>query len=82
MLRHPDAVKRTRQNEKRRLRNKSVISELKTLRKNALAATGETKETEFRKAVQAIDKAARKSLIHPNKAARLKSRMAKKVAKA
>lgn len=76
-------IKRNRQNEKRRLRNKAVRSELKTRTKNAeqAAETGENLEEATRLAMKRIDKAATKGVIHKNKAARDKSRLAKRLAK-
>jgi small subunit ribosomal protein S20 len=74
-------IKRNLQNEKRRLRNKAVRSELKTRVKSAVAdaATDEGPEA-FRLAVKRIDKAAAKGVIHKNAAARRKSRLARRVA--
>ena len=74
-------IKRNRQNEKARLRNKAVRSELKTRTKSALNAAGTENETEaLRQAVKRIDKAAAKGVIHKNAAARKKSRLAKRIA--
>ena len=78
-------IKRNAQNEKRRLRNKAVRSELKTRVKNALtsAETGAENSGEaMRLAVKRIDKAAAKGVIHKNAAARKKSRLAKRIAAA
>lgn len=75
-------IKRNGQNEKRRLRNKAVRSELKTRVKNALTtaeAGGENTAEAFRQAVKKIDKAASKGVIHKNAAARKKSRLAKRI---
>jgi small subunit ribosomal protein S20 len=73
------ARKRHRQNLKRRARNRSVKSELKTeirqVREAALAGKVEQAETDFRTAVSKLDRAAAKRIIHPNRAARLKSRL-------
>jgi small subunit ribosomal protein S20 len=73
--------KRNRQNEKRRMRNKSVRSELKTRTKQVDAALseGEGVDDAFRLAQRKIDKAAAKGVLHPRTAARRKSRLAKKV---
>ena len=76
-------IKRNKQNEKRRLRNKSVRSELRTRVKNAVAvapAGGEESVEALRLAMKRIDKAAAKGVIHKNQAARRKSRLAKRVA--
>ncbi|MGV9808552.1 30S ribosomal protein S20 [Micromonospora chersina] len=77
-------IKRNRQNEKRRLRNKSVKSSLKTaIRKfNEAAEAGdtETATTLMREATRKLDKAASKGVIHANQAANRKSAIAKRVA--
>ena len=74
-------IKRNRQNEKARLRNKAVRSELKTRVKSALGSAGTENEAEaLRQAVKRIDKAAAKGVIHKNAAARKKSRLAKRIA--
>lgn len=78
-------IKRNRQNEKRRVRNKAVRSELKTRTKNAVAAidaNGEGAADSARLAVKRIDKAASNGVIHPNAAARRKSRLMKRLAQA
>jgi len=73
-------IKRNRQNERRRLRNKAVRSELKTRTKHVLAATeAENVEELFRVAQRRIDKAAAKGVIHKRTAARRKSRLARRV---
>lgn len=73
------AEKWVRQSEKRTTRNLDVKTRLKTLYKKAVSA----QDAEVSKSVEAqFDKAAQKGIIHPNKAARKKSRMAKAVAKA
>ena len=75
-------IKRNRQNEKRRQRNKAVKSSLKTaIRKfHQAAEAGETeKAAELqRAAARALDKAASKGVIHKNQAANRKSAIAKK----
>lgn len=69
-----------RKAEKNRLRNLAVKSEVKTVLKSAVAsAQTADKDNAFREAVATVDKAASKGVIHPNKAARMKSRLAKKV---
>jgi len=64
------------QSEKRSERNKSAKSRLKTLYKGAAGAGEAAAASEVE---SAFDKAARKGIIHPNKAARKKSRLAKAV---
>ena len=76
-------IKRNRQNERRRLRNKGVRSEAKTRIKSAVRAaeTGaENQDEALREAVKRLDKAAAKGIIHPNQAAKRKSRLARRVA--
>ena len=76
-------IKRNRQNEKRRLRNRTVRSEINTRTKAALAATDhdddETATETLRLAVRRIDKGAAKGVIHKNNAARRKSRLAREI---
>ena len=77
--------KRNRQNEKRRVRNKGVRSELKTRVKVAdtAVAAGDAGAPEAVKAAQKrIDKAGSKGVIHKNAAARRASRLMKRAAKA
>ncbi len=72
-------IKRNLQNERRRLRNKAVRSELKTRRKNALTEAGTGADSSLRLAIKRIDMAAAKGVIHKNKANRDKSRLMKAV---
>jgi len=64
------------QSEKRTARNKAAKNRLKTLYKGATEA-GDQVAT--RSVDSAFDKAASKGIIHPNKAARKKSRLAKAI---
>jgi len=79
-------IKRNRQNEKRRLRNKSVKSSLKTaIRKFNEANTSGDAETAtalLRDASRKLDKAVSKGVIHKNQAANRKSAIAKRLAAA
>ena len=76
-------IKRNRQNETRRLRNKASRSELATSQKAAEAAVGTDQQDEaLDAAIKLIDKAASKGIIHKNKAARDKSRLVKRVERA
>ncbi len=74
-------IKRNRQNEKRRERNKAVKSSLKTSTKkvHVAVAQGDADATTVhqREAAQALDKAASKGVLHKRTAARKKSRLAK-----
>ena len=75
-------IKRNRQNEVRAARNKSARSELKTRIKAVTNADGTADEGVdlYRLAQKRIDMAVTKGLLHPNTAARRKSRLAKKLA--
>ncbi len=73
-------AKRIRQAEKSRVRNKHYTSKMKTAIKRALDAdTKETAEALGRDAISVIDKTVSKGIIHKNKAANQKSRVAKHV---
>ncbi|MDQ7902929.1 30S ribosomal protein S20 [Phytohabitans sp. ZYX-F-186] len=76
-------IKRNRQNEKRRLRNKSVKSSLKTaIRKfNEASQAGDTETATalMRDASRKLDKAVSKGVIHKNQAANRKSAIAKRL---
>jgi ribosomal protein S20 len=75
-------IKRNRQNEKARMRNKAVKSSLKTaIRKfHAAVEAGDaaTAEALMRDASRKLDKAASKGVIHKNQAANRKSAIAKR----
>jgi len=74
-------IKRNRQNEKRRLRNKGVRSEVRTRTKSAVEAAGAGDQAEaLRLAMKRIDKAASQGVIHKNQAANRKSRLMRRVA--
>ena len=73
------AEKWAAQSEKRETRNRAAKSTLKTFFKRAVVA----REAATASAVEsAYDKAAAKGIIHPNKAARKKSRLAKAMRRA
>ena len=73
--------KRILTNAKSAERNKSVKSELRTRVKNAEQAAGSADAASaLRLAVKRLDMAAAKGVIHPNAAARRKSRLMKKIA--
>ena len=73
--------KRNRQNQVRRMSNKSITSDLKTAIKKVetAAAAGEPTDELFRTAQKKIDMAASKGVLHPRTAARKKSRRAKSI---
>ena len=82
MANHKSALKRARQNEKRRLRNKSVKTRVKNIVKSVrLAVDEKSKEEalqELNNAKSIIDKAAKKGVIHKKTAARKISRLSKR----
>ena len=77
-------IKRIGTNERRRLRNKAVKSELKTAvrRFREAADSGDAAATTsaLRTATRLLDKAASKGVIHKNQAANRKSAMASRAA--
>ena len=79
-------IRRNRQNEQRRLRNKGERSQLKTRVRRfeeALASGDRDRAAElYRVAARAFDKAADKGVIHRNKAANRKSRLARRLNRA
>lgn len=83
MANHKSAVKRHKQSLVRRERNRVAKSTLKTVAKKVETAVSAKDAavagTSLNDAVVALDKAARKGIIHKNTAARKKSRLAKKV---
>ena len=83
MANHKSAIKKMRQDEKRRIRNKSYKTRVKSVVKDVEVALDEqdreAAEKAFQEAVSVIDRVASKGIIHKNKAARKKSRLAKKV---
>jgi small subunit ribosomal protein S20 len=77
------AIKRVKVNEKRRLRNASQKSALRTAVKSfetaAVNGNVDNAKSALVEATKKLDKAATKGLIHKNAAARKKSRLAKKL---
>jgi small subunit ribosomal protein S20 len=77
-------IKRIRQNEKRRLRNRYFKGRARTFVKKARLSIqkGSLEEAieATRLAVSALDKAAEKGILHKNNAARRKSRLMKRLA--
>ena len=69
-------IKRNATNAKRAARNKAVRSELRTRLKTASTTVGTEQNADaVRLAIKRLDKAAAKGVIHPNQAARRKSRL-------
>jgi small subunit ribosomal protein S20 len=77
-------IKRNATNEKRRLRNKAVKSELKTFvrafRQASASGDPEAASLALKAASRKLDKAVSKGVIHKNQAANRKSAMAKAAA--
>lgn len=76
-------IKRNRQNEKRRVHNRNFRGAARTAVSMARAAFGENAQNAKEvvlKAISALDKAARKGVIHPNNASRRKGRLMKRLA--
>ena len=77
-------IKRNRQNEGRRLRNKAAKSEIKTRVKSAVRAAeagAEDSVEAVKTAVKRLDKAAAKGIIPKNQAANRKAKLMKRLAK-
>ncbi len=76
MDRHPQQIKRERQDKKRHERNTARLSAMRTAIKKVLQAQ-DAKEVEglYRNAVKLIDQLASKGNLHKNKAARHKSQI-------
>ena len=76
-------IKRNRQNEAARMRNKSVRSALKTyarrVREAVAAGDREAADAAYRRAARAYDKAASRGVLHRNNAANHKSSLARQV---
>ena len=83
MANSPQARKRAIQEIKRRARNLSQRSEMRTAIKSVLKAVSANDKsaaaTAFKAATKKIDTLANKNVIHANKAARIKSRLNKRV---
>jgi len=80
------AIKRIRSSERKRQRNQVYRSRARTYIKQTRALVGEGRLDEARetaqKAISTLDKAAIKGIIHPNNAARRKSRLMRMIAAA
>jgi small subunit ribosomal protein S20 len=77
----PSAIKRLKQSKKRRLRNRIAKKIIRTYTKRVLSALAANEfdqaEADFRVTVSKIDKAGIRRILHPNTAARRKSRLAR-----
>ena len=78
------AIKRNKQNEKRRLRNRHFKGRARSFIKQARIAFAEENLEEARQAtlaaISALDKAAEKGVLHKNNASRRKSRLMRHLA--
>ncbi|MGH8095440.1 MAG: 30S ribosomal protein S20 [Chthoniobacterales bacterium] len=79
MANSKSAAKRARQSSARTLRNRSVVSYLRSLTKRHATEGG--KAEDHRALVSALDKAAKRGVIHRNVANRRKARLARATAK-
>lgn len=80
MANSKSATKRIRQNRRHQERNRQQRSRLKTAIKNVLSAEDGDSATEaFKRASALLDRFGTRKLVHPNKAARKKSQLAKVV---
>jgi small subunit ribosomal protein S20 len=70
------ATKRARQTVKRSLRNRSVVTRLRTMQKQ-VHSTAAPSADQIRAVISAIDKAAKRGVIHRNAATRRKARLNK-----
>jgi len=83
MANHPSALKRQRQTEKRRLRNKGCRSTINTTVKKIFTSLSE-KDTDkakefYKEAVSCLDSAVTKGALHRKTASRRISRLTKKI---
>ena len=81
MANHKSALKRIRSNFKKRLRNKVQHKTARNaIRKLKESTTKKEANKQFPEVISMVDKLAKKNIIHANKAANLKSKLAKFVA--
>ncbi len=77
------AKKRLQQSEQRRLRNRAartrLRSQVRKVRELIASGASDKAQEQFRAAARELDQAGAKGLIHPNKAARIKSRLSKRI---
>jgi len=84
MANNSSALKRIRQTETRTVRNKTLTSRMKSLRKKTLASAEagdkETAQKTLAEFSSAVDKCIKNKIIHKNKGANLKSKTSKHLA--
>ena len=71
------AAKRARQTTKRTLRNRSVLTRIRKMGKGTVVPGAATDAAQVRALISAVDKAAKRGIIHKNTALRRKARLAK-----
>jgi small subunit ribosomal protein S20 len=85
MASHASAVKKNRQDQKRRLRNRAHASRLrgqiKKVRQALQAGDATTASAMMNETISLVDRTAKHRVIHRNAAARTKARLAKALAK-
>ena len=82
MANHKSSLKRIRQTEKRRLHNRYYAKSMRNeVRKFRTLTDKSEAETKLPKMYSIIDKVAKRGIIHKNKAANLKSKLAKHIQK-
>ncbi|MGO1751110.1 MULTISPECIES: 30S ribosomal protein S20 [Psychroflexus] len=81
MANHKSALKRIRSNETKRLRNRYQHKTARTIIKSLKETTDKAEaEKKLPEVYSAVDRLAKKNIIHKNKAANLKSNLTKHVA--
>ncbi|HEX4823197.1 MAG TPA: 30S ribosomal protein S20 [Candidatus Polarisedimenticolaceae bacterium] len=85
MASHASAVKKNKQDIKRRLRNRAHQSRLRTqikkVRQAVAAGDGPTAQSLMKDMIALVDRTAKHGVLHKNAAARTKSRLTRAVAK-
>lgn len=82
MANHKATIKSTRQSEKKRLHNRYYAKTMRNAVRQLRAMTNkEEAVAAYPKVQKLLDKMAKTRLIHPNKAANLKSKLASAIAK-
>ncbi|MEE9441212.1 MAG: 30S ribosomal protein S20 [candidate division Zixibacteria bacterium] len=81
MPQHKSCVKRLRQSANEKVRNNAIRTLLRKTMKETKATLAAGEEVDLKKAYTSIDKVWSKGIIHKRKAARLKSRMTKAMAR-
>lgn len=78
------AKKRAAQSDRRRVRNRSIVTRVRHAVRDLRVAASEGAETareKLKETVAELDRAVKKGVVHPNTASRLKSRVTKSVTK-